>query len=146
MEERVMWGPDKVWKTESAWWAWVRGGLRRSVWMKNPVKIDKLKASRYKAPLGKDGKEVWAMRCEMCEKEHRQSACQVDHKCGNMSLKCREDILPFVEHLAFITLEDLQILCKQCHDVKTYSERYGVTMEQARKRKEEIACKKKRKK
>lgn len=138
-----MWGPGTPWKTEAAFWAWMRGGLRRAVWNKHPIKLDKLKSSRYKAPIGVGGKEVWAIKCEECGGEFRQTSCQVDHIVGNISLRCEEDILPFVKHLAFIQESMIRCICKQCHDIKSYAERYGVSLEEAAIRKKEIACKKK---
>ena len=133
-----------IWKTESAFWNWLRGGLRRAVWKTHPVKLSFMKSNRYKAPIGRGGNEVWAVECAMCKKEVRQSNAQVDHIKPAGSLKCKEDIQPFVEGLAFVEEKDLQWLCKPCHSCKSYAERYGVSLAEAKKRKAEIAKKKRK--
>lgn len=129
------------WKTPSEFWTWVRGSLRRAAWMKHPVKLNHIKSSRYKAPLGRGGNEVWCCTCAICGETKRQSECQVDHISPAGSLKKKEDIFPFIEKLLFVTEEDIRILCKWCHSICTYAERYGMTFEQAKKRKMEIAKK-----
>ena len=141
---KKMWGEDSVWKTEAKFWSWLRGGLRRAVWNKHPTKLALINRSRFKAPLGKGQAEVWCLECEMCSEVYRQNECQVDHIAPAGGLKSIADITPFIEKLAFISLEDIRILCKKCHAIVTYSERYGVTLDEARKRKAEIAKRKKR--
>lgn len=140
---KKMWGKGKPWKTESAFWAYIRGGLRRAVWMRHPVKIEHLKKNRYKDGLGAGGKEVWCCTCAICGETKRQSDCQVDHISPAGSLKKIEDISPFIERLAFVEDKDIRILCKSCHAICTYAERYGLTFEKARDRKKEIARRKK---
>jgi len=141
--ERVMWGPTTPWKTESQFWTWVRGGLRRSAWNRHPVKLAVLKKARYKSPLGVNGKEVWACKCAICKEEKRQAECQVDHILPAGSLNKIEDITPFITRLLFVLPEDLRVVCKWCNSVLAYSDRYGVTFEEAKKRKKEIAARKK---
>ncbi|MDB4725821.1 HNH endonuclease [bacterium] len=141
-----MHGPNTPWKTEAAFWSWLRGGLRRSLWMRHPVKIGVLNGSRFKAPIGVKGKDVWAVECAICNRIARQGNAEVDHKAGNVSLKCEEDVLAFVKHLAFITPEQLQIVCKPCHKIKSMAERYGYTFEEAKERKRIIQENKNKKK
>lgn len=114
---------DTIWKTEGKFWAWLRGGLRRSIWMRHPVKLALLNQERFRAPLGVNGREVWCCVCAMCGEIKRQPDCQVDHKVPAGSLTCREDIGPFVERLALVTVEDLRILCKPCHKEVSAQER-----------------------
>ena len=142
---KIMWGEDKPWKTKAKFWAWVRSGLRRSVWMKHPIKIEHIKSNRYKAPLGVAGKDVWCCTCAICNETHRQTNCQVDHIQPAGKLNSIEDVMTFVERLAFIDDSDIRILCKHCHSIVSYAERYGLTFEKARDRKEEIAKRKRSK-
>lgn len=111
------------WKTESAFWSWVRGQLRRS-WNRHPVKHLYLQSKRYKKKNEK-GRETWHVDCENCLQTFKQAATQVDHIEPSGSFKRDEDIERFVKRLYFVTFEDLQILCKECHLDKTYYERYG---------------------
>jgi len=140
---KKMWGKSSPWKTEAAFWTWVRGGLRRSAWNRHPVKLSILKEARYKAPIGVNGKDVWACRCAVCGEEKRQAECQVDHIIPAGSIKCIEDITPFVTKLLFVLPEDLRVVCKWCNSVLAYAERYGLTFEKALGKKKEIARRKK---
>ena len=54
-----------VWKTESAFMSWLRGGIRR-MWSKHPVRIEFMKQNRIRIPNpNKNGKakEVWGGVC-----------------------------------------------------------------------------------
>ena len=55
----------------------------------------------------------------------------VDHKVGESTLKTVEDVQQFVNNIVFVKKEDLQFICKGCHKQKTYSEREGVSFEEA---------------
>ena len=142
---KQMWGDDKPWKTKAKFWAWVRGCLRRSAWNRHPVKLDLLKKVRYKSPLGVNGKDVWTCKCAICGEEKRQTECQVDHIIPAGRLNSVDDITPFVTKLLFVLPEDLRVVCKWCNSVLAYADRYGLTFEKARDRKEEIANKKRSK-
>jgi len=137
--------PNSPWKNKTAFFTWLRGGLRRGAWNRHPIKISKLKSARYKSPIGKNGKEVWTITCEMCKEEHRQSEAQVDHITPAGKLNEIADIQGFVERLIVITEEDLRVVCKFCNSALAYSDRYNVTFKEAVKRKREIAAKKKKK-
>ena len=137
-----------IWKTQSAFFSYLRGGFRKGIWMRNPVKLEFIKLNRVKAPVGKptkkepDGAMVWAGKCSYCKEIKRQPELQVDHVHGEMKLTCADDIALFVQRLSFVSFEDLQIVCKPCHKDLTYSERYGVSMEEARATKTAIALQK----
>ncbi|UPW35928.1 putative HNH endonuclease [Pseudomonas phage EM] len=127
--------PD-IWKTEAAFLSWVRGGIRRYLWSKNPVKLEFAKARRIKIANTNEKSKlrnpfVWGYVCEQCGKETPQSNVEIDHKTGEFSLKRVEDIQSFVEGVVFVRMEDLAVLCKPCHEIKTYAERYGLPLEEA---------------
>jgi hypothetical protein len=138
-----MWGKGKPWQTEAKFWAWMRGGLRRSLWLRHPVKLELLRKERFRAPLGQAGREVWCCVCAICKDIKRQSDCQVDHQHPAGKLSGIEDISPFIQRLAFVEEKDLRILCVDCHRICSYAERYGLTFDEAHARKKEIAKKKK---
>lgn len=126
----------QFWKTESAFLSFIRGGIRRYLWSKNPVKLEFVKESRVKlvntsTRSKKAHPFVWGFVCEHCKKSFKGSACEVDHKRGEHSLRNVSDIQRFVEGIVFVKKEDLQILCKPCHKAKTYAEREGMSVEQA---------------
>lgn len=131
----------EIWKSQSAWFAFLRGVLR-SGWKNFPVKNKFLKKVRKRipnpSPRGRH-KTIWGGTCEMCKNDFPSKDMQVDHKIGAGSLNDWDDLEDFTRRLFDVTEDDLQYLCKPCHSIKSYSERYNVTMEEARKRKDQIA-------
>lgn len=135
-------GEDKTWKTKPKFWSWVRGGLRRALWNTHPSKIDLIKEKRFKAPLGVNDKEVWCCTCTMCGDVKRQTECQVDHIVPAGSLKSVKDLEPFITRLAFISPEDLRVVCKWCNSVLSYADRQGISFEEALEKKLKLKNKK----
>lgn len=126
----------EFWKTESAFLSFIRGGVRRHLWSKNPVKLQFMKESRVKMvntnPRSmKAHPTVWGFECSQCRKQIVGTNCEVDHKKGGHSLRKVEDIQKFVEGIVFIRKQDLAILCKPCHKAKTYAESQGLSFEDA---------------
>ena len=48
--EKMLAEMSHVWKTESAYYTWLRGSIRRAMWSKNPVKLEFIKRNRIKIP------------------------------------------------------------------------------------------------
>lgn len=124
------------WKTEAAFLSYIRGGIRRHLWAKNPVKLQFIKESRRQIvnPNPNNRKRfptVWGAVCESCGKEFATKDMEVDHKTGEYSLRKVEDIQSFVEGIVFVRMQDLALLCKPCHKAKTYAERSGMSVEDA---------------
>lgn len=125
-----------IWKTEAMYLSWIRGGIRRYLWSKNPVKLEFVKEARImiqnpNVKLRKGRPKVWGGVCEICKKEHILKNMEVDHKTGEHSLKKVEDIQKFVEGIVFVRKEDLAFLCKPCHKIKTNAERKGISQEES---------------
>ena len=120
-----------VWKSESAYFTWLRGGLRRYLWAKNPVKLEFIKQNRIKIanpnPSGKV-KEVWGGVCALTGETHVIGDMEVDHISGNHSLKTLDDLVPFVKGIVMVTLEDLQLVSKEAHKIKSYAEKQRITL------------------
>ncbi len=137
----------EIWKTKSAFMSFVRGGIRRGLWERNPIKLQFLKNNRKRVPLGRvtvknpEGM-VWGCECSICKRDFKQPECQVDHRNGNNPLRSMSDLLSFVKSMIMITDKDLAIVCKPCHTIKSYSERFGITFQEARLEKEGIRFKK----
>lgn len=148
--EEIIASPDSPWKTESNFWTYLRGGIRRGLWNKHPLKLTKLKSERFKAPLGRVTKAnpkglVWACKCSLCGNTFRESYCEVDHINEASDVPLKEDMEGFIRRLVFILLEDLQIVCKDCHKIKSYSERQGISFEEAKATKFAISLEKEKK-
>lgn len=140
--------PD-IWSTEAKFMAWLRGGIRLGLWNKHPLKIEHIKANRFKIANGftKDGKPkapVWGATCALCNETYKIKDIEVDHKEGGHSLKTIDDVMFFIKKIVFITDDDLQLVCKGCHKAKSYSEKEGISFEDALLEKRVIAlCKNK---
>lgn len=137
-----------IWKTESAYLSFIRGGIRRYLWSKNPIKLEFEKES--KVPMVNTNPKsmkrfptVAGGRCEHCQKLFKQTEMEVDHKTGEHSLRSIHDMERFLQGIVFIRKQDLAYLCKPCHGYKTYSERYGVTIDEAKAIKQAIEFNKK---
>ena len=130
-----------IWATESAYMSWLRGGIRRYLWAKNPVKLEFIKQNRIKIPnpnpRGKV-KEVWEGVCALTGNIFPIGDMEVDHKEGNHSLKTLDDLVPFVKGIVMITLDDLQLVSKEAHKIKSYAEKQGISFEEAKIEKEVI--------
>ena len=122
--------PEMPWKTQPAFYSWMRSGLRR-VWTRHPAKNLLAKKLRKRKPLGKKGQNIWALQCTMCHKWLPQNKIQMDHIHPAGTFKNEEDIQAFVTNLLIVTPEDLQPLCKPCHALVSLSERKNISIEQA---------------
>lgn len=125
-----------IFPTEAKFMAWVRSGLRQGLWNKHPVKMELLTSQRRRIknprPNPRKGAElVWGFTCNCCGNDFTQTNVEVDHMVGEFSLKTIDDLVNFFKKLVFVTPQDLQILCKGCHGIKTYAERYGVSLIEA---------------
>ena len=137
----------QIWSTQSKFMSWVRGGIRMGLWKKHPVKLEFLKRNTVMIdntnPRSmKRFPKVKAFKCALCGGTFGASQIEVDHIAGNSSLKTMDDVRSFIESMILVTFDDLQIVCHDCHDIKTHSEKQGMTFEEARLDKQSIAiCK-----
>jgi hypothetical protein len=121
--------PDSIWKSHPAFDAWIRGHLRRG-WSRYPLRGAKLRNARFRAPIGRFGKNIWAVRCNICGETFPQSKVQVDHIIEAGSLRQEGGLDGFIERL-FPNQEGMQILCHPCHTIKTLSVKRGISFEEA---------------
>ena len=112
--------------TESAFWSFIRSALRqKSRWWK-PILQAKLAARRaYKGP---NKRQKFEYQCATCNTWLPEKKINVDHIRPAGSLNCAADLPGFVERL-FCEIDNLQVLCEKCHDVKTKLEKNGGTKE-----------------
>lgn len=106
--------------TESAFWSFIRSGLRqKSRWWK-PIAECKAKAKRpYKGPLKR---QKFEYQCNQCKNWFPDKKINVDHICPAGSLNSAQDLAGFIERL-FCEVDNLQVLCETCHNIKTKSEK-----------------------
>lgn len=123
------------WKSESAFWGWVRGVLRKG-WSKHPVKLEYIKQHRKRIrnpnPKGKVA-EVWGMTCQQCKRDVVQSDIEIDHTGNNASFTGLHDVESYVKHLFLVDFTSLESCCKACHSIRSNAQNKGMTFEESRK-------------
>ena len=106
--------------TESAFWSFIRSGLRQKSRFWKPITQCKMAARRaYKGPLKR---QKFEYQCNVCNKWFPEKKINIDHIEPAGSLRCAQDLPGFVERL-FVEAEGLQVLCSNCHDIKTKQEK-----------------------
>lgn len=138
----------QLWKSESAWLSYVRGGIRKGLWNRYGPKLEFLKSrlelrdnpnpkSKKRFPKVKMG------QCEECLEWFSQKDLEVDHCKGHNSMRSAEEIGGFVQALLWeCSLNDYALLCKPCHKNKSYAEAQGISLERARAEKTAIRLQK----
>ena len=98
--------------------------------------------------------KVRKYKCEICGGYFGSNEVELDHIESENSLKSYSDATSFIKTIMFTSPDKLQVLCKDkrkkgvgvvytgCHSIKTFSERYNVSFEQAKVEKEFISIKK----
>lgn len=151
-----------IWKTESQYLSWVRGQIR-NIWKTSPQRSEFIKSKVLSTPkydkagnpvCFKNGKikNYKSFKCEACgvicydvdkaPGTANRKTYAVDHIRGNHSLISFSQAPVFFEAMLRVELKDLQILCHNCHDVKSYAEKYGIKEDEARITKEAIRLEK----
>lgn len=129
--EKEIWEQyPEIWKTKSEFFTWLRGALRREVWSKYPPKLAFKNKNCTKPPEEYKGKAKSGAYCALSNKWVNKSNLEVDHIKGNVSLRSWEDLLPFVRHLC-ASEDNMQLVSKEAHKIKSYAEKNNITFEQA---------------
>lgn len=105
--------------SNSRFFTFLRSALRQA-WNRYPPKYEALKraeTSRKKNPA--TGKLAKHYRCAKCQEEFVAKEVQVDHKIDVGTLKSFSDLEGFAQRL-FCSVDDLAVLCKDCHNTKTH--------------------------
>lgn len=118
----------------------VRGAIR-SAWMKSDVKLAYLYMNTI-PDMDDKTRTKWLVKCEMCGELFKLGDIEIDHKWGNHTFTKVEDFESYFNNILMVGFDDLAILCKEDHAVKTLSESQGISIEMARTEKKVIAiCK-----
>lgn len=96
--------------TEAQYWGKIRSALRQAFRYWPPIT-----EARKRAKVGK------AYRCERCQELVEKVSVDHVEPCG--SLRCDEDIAPFIRRLTTENPSAYQALCSECHNAKTQEER-----------------------
>jgi hypothetical protein len=129
--------PD-VWPTKAKFFAWLRGCFRRAIWNLSPCKIKFKNAHCSPPPEGYKGKAKSGANCALTGEWEGKSKLEVDHIQGECSLRDWDDVATFVRHLCPPN-DNLQLVTKEAHKIKTLAERKGISFEAALLEKRVIA-------
>lgn len=119
--------PNSIWKTQPAFFSYLRGNLRR-LWVRYPVST-KFKTSMCRPNKG-SGRARFVGNCSQCGVVRAKSHLEVDHiiPCGKLSTW--DDVGPFLKRM--ITGSDnMRLVCHPCHKIITMQERFGIGTEEA---------------
>ena len=128
-------------KTEKAFLNYIRGGIRQGIWKKAPVKLAFLSQRKTKRMINKaSGRMCNHNQCEICEEwiANPGKNMEVDHKNPTNGFSCIEEAGRFIQDLVYISMNDLQHLCKPCHQIKTLADKRGISFKEAKLEKEVI--------
>lgn len=128
----------EIWKTESRFWTWLRGGLRLGLWNKSPIKLSFKNQNVSPPPDDVETRAKTGTYCALSNEWTGKSKLDVDHKVGNVSLRSVDDILDFIMHL-IPPKGELQLVSKEAHKIKSYAEKQGISFEEAVVQKRAIA-------
>jgi 5-methylcytosine-specific restriction endonuclease McrA len=106
--------------TESAFWSFIRSGLRQKSRFWKPITQCKMSSRRaYKGPLKR---QKFEYLCNVCGGWFPEKKINIDHINPAGSLRCAQDLPGFVERL-FCEIDNLQCICEKCHNIKTQNEK-----------------------
>lgn len=129
--------PD-IWKTKSAFFTWLRGGLRRAIWEKYPPKIQFKTKGCSPPPPDYEGRAKSGANCALTGEWTPKSYLEVDHIKGHVAFTDWDDVLDFIKHLCSDS-SNFQLVNKENHKIKSYAERKGISFEEALIEKKAIA-------
>jgi len=132
------------WKTEAAYYSWLRGRLRQ-LWQKWPPRNELKKEKRVRAPvLDDEGNQVvyktgkkkgqlkcrWELPCEQCGGVFPQSQVEADHLEPAGACSNAVQAGTFLYRL-LVSKDKLRLVCKPCHKIISYAERMGMSFDEA---------------
>jgi len=108
--------------TQARFWTFIRSALR-AAWNRYPVKYEAINRAFVKKAINpKSGREAKMYRCAICNNVFVVKDVEVDHINPTGTLKTYADLPQFVRNL-FCSVDELNVLCKECHQKKTQKER-----------------------
>lgn len=125
-----------VWKTEAQYWNWLRGGLRklwsdyplRKVWKQSQLRpvTEQERIDKIFHPSTKN-----VGQCVFCKSWMAGSKLESDHIVVSDGCTDKRTAELFLWHCGGQTGSNFQLACKPCHKIKSYSEKRGISFEEA---------------
>ena len=113
--------------SESQYSSFIKSALRRASTRWKP-KYDTKKQARLKQKkMGAKGRMVFFSKCNACKKSYPETTCSVDHIIPIIDPATGFTTWDDVIEKLFCDSNNLQVLCKTCHDKKTAKEKKVAT-------------------
>lgn len=106
--------------TEAGFWSFIRSSLRRRTMVWKPIQECKKQAKRVYKGLNK--RQKFEYKCNVCKNYFPDKEVNIDHIKPAGSLKSGKDLQEFIERL-FCEKENLQVLCSNCHNLKSINDK-----------------------
>ena len=135
-DKKKPWDVCDAWKSESQFWGWLRGCLRKA-WMRYPPSITWKQAQAIPPPAGYTGRAKKFGVCALCGLSAPISSLETDHIDEGGSIKSYEDAARWLEKILDVN-DNWQLVHKECHKIKSYSVKMGITFAQAKLEKDVI--------
>lgn len=100
--------------TESEYFGKIRSGLRKTFMYWKPMMIALKNASRPSQNL-ENKRLKTEYQCNECKNWYARKNVEINHIVEVGSLRCYEDIVPFIQRLTCEDVENYSILCNDCH-------------------------------
>lgn len=108
--------------TESEYFSKIRSGLRAAFRFWKPM-MEALKLASRPSQNKENKRLKTEYQCAHCKEWFGRKGVEIDHINPAGSLKCYEDVVPFIKNLTAENVDSYQILCKdKCHRIKTLKE------------------------
>ena len=137
------WEETDVWKNESQYLTWLRGQFRK-IWMDFIPKNEFLSENcrpvndHERSMYGLHPRTKKAGKCTFCSQILGKSKLQVDHITPAGSMRTYAEAPSYLLRL-LCSKDNMQLICKPCHEIKTYADKHEMTFEDATKEKAAIA-------
>jgi len=139
-----------IWKTQSEYFIFLRGWLRR-IWADNPLRAEWKKKQLRPVTKKERADKVFhpstknVGQCYLCKNWFAGSKLEVDHIIESDGCYDFETAEKFLWHCAANDPKNWALACVPCHKIKSYADREGITFEQAKAVKQAIAVEKTKK-
>ncbi len=129
-KEKILTMYPQLFPTEASFWAYIRGALRRGLWERSSIKLKFKNSVCKKPPEGYVGRAKSGANCYLTGEWFPKSYLEIDHREGNIPLRSEEDLIGFIIHM-LATEDELEVVGKEAHKIKSYAEKEGISFEEA---------------
>jgi hypothetical protein len=95
--------------------------------------------------VGPNKRHKFESQCNQCQKWFPDKKIQIDHVIPVGSLLCWDDVTPFLKNLIPEDIKRFQVLCLDCHQIKTNKEREDRKPNELASSRDSDSCNRKRK-